>query len=95
MTAISCALVDPNVTMTTGQDPVEVAGVAGQVRRVVDQVTSALPSASGDQQVGAQGIAEHADPQSWLFMQRARYLADGSCDPYAEQMLRRMGLLPH
>ncbi len=94
MTVISYALVDPNVTMTTGQDLVEVAGVAGQLRRVVD-LTSAVHSANAHQQVAAQELDDDADPQSWLFVQRARYLVQGYCDPYAEQMLRRMGLLPH
>lgn len=39
-------------------------------------------------------VLSTADPQAWLFVQRARYLDEGHCDPYAEQMLRRMGLLP-
>lgn len=34
-----------------------------------------------------------ADPQAWLFLERSRYLAEGTCDPYAELMLRRAGFL--
>lgn len=54
-----------------------------------------MHTASVHQQVAAREIAGDADPESWLFVQRARYLSVGYCDPYAEQMLRRMGLLPH
>ncbi|MBW3086538.1 hypothetical protein KEM60_02761 [Austwickia sp. TVS 96-490-7B] len=35
-----------------------------------------------------------ADPQQWLFAQRERFRRDGVCDPWAEQMLYRAGLLP-
>lgn len=95
MTVISYALVAPTVTVSAGQDPVEVAGVAGQLRRVVDHVTSVVQSVTAHQQSAAEEIRSEGDPQTWLFVQRARYLAQGHCDPYAEQMLRRMGLLPH
>lgn len=34
------------------------------------------------------------DPQGWLFRERARYQRDGQCDPWAENMLRRVGMFP-
>ena len=39
------------------------------------------------------GILRRTDPQAWLFAERALYLRSGSCDPYAEQLLRRAGFL--
>ena len=39
------------------------------------------------------GVLRRTDPQAWLFAERARYLRAGSCDPYAEQLLRRAGFL--
>ncbi len=97
MSVISHELVDPNVTVSMGQLPVEVTGVAGQLARVVDKVS--VPAVetlqdSLEQQRSAAEILATADPQAWLFVQRAKFLTDGYCDPYAEQMLRRMGLLP-
>lgn len=46
------------------------------------------------QSAAAAAIVRENDPQAWLFMERARYVATGHCDPYAEQMLRRGGFLP-
>ncbi len=34
------------------------------------------------------------DPQAWLFAERARYARHGVCDPYAQLVLLRAGLLP-
>jgi len=39
------------------------------------------------------GVLRRTDPQAWLFAERARYLRTGSCDAYAEQLLRRAGFL--
>ena len=39
------------------------------------------------------GILRRTDPQAWLFAERARYLRTGSCDAYAEQLLRSAGFL--
>lgn len=39
------------------------------------------------------GVLRRTDPQAWLFAERARYLRTGSCDPYAEQLLRRAAFL--
>ncbi len=38
-------------------------------------------------------VAEPYDTQRWLFAERARYLREGTCDPYAQLMLMRAGLL--
>lgn len=51
------------------------------------------------QQVAWRGIVQASgsgpiDPQDWLFAERERYRRLGSCDPWAEQMLRRAGMLP-
>lgn len=35
------------------------------------------------------------DPQVWLFRERSRFLSTGLCDPWAEHLLRRAGLLPN
>lgn len=59
------------------------------------------PSAMGDLVVDAAtrqgddaaGVVRRVDPQAWLFSERSRYLTTGSCDPYAEQMLRAAGFL--
>ena len=39
-------------------------------------------------------VSRDVDPQAWLFAQRARYVREGTCDPYAQLMLMRAGLLP-
>lgn len=52
-----------------------------------------LEAAAARQAVAVQPLME-IDPESWLFAQRARYAQTGWCDPYAEQMLRRAGMLP-
>lgn len=39
-------------------------------------------------------VSRDADPQAWLFAERARYVREGTCDPYAQLMLMRAGLLP-
>ncbi|WP_040162099.1 hypothetical protein [Mobilicoccus massiliensis] len=39
------------------------------------------------------GVLRRSDPQAWLFAERARYLLTGTCDPYAEQLLRQAGCL--
>ena len=44
--------------------------------------------------VACHGGAVAADPGQWLFAQRERFKRDGACDPWAEQMLYRAGLLP-
>lgn len=94
MTVIGYALVAPSVTMAAS-DHVEVAGVARGLRRVVHHhETSAGLAARASEQVADEKTLRDADPQAWLFAQRTRHLTYGFCDPYAEQMLRRMGLLP-
>lgn len=45
------------------------------------------------QAAAALSAVRTTDPETWLFLERARYLAEGSCDPYAELMLRRAGFL--
>lgn len=37
---------------------------------------------------------QRVDPQGWLFAERSRFLSEGRCDPWAEQMLRRAGVWP-
>lgn len=50
--------------------------------------------AAVDRQAAAARAALRAvDPQAWLFAERTRYLSEGTCDPYAELMLRRGGFL--
>ena len=39
-------------------------------------------------------VTREADPQAWLFAERARYVREGACDPYAQLMLMRASLLP-
>ncbi len=41
------------------------------------------------------GDSCEVDPQAWLFAERARYRETGVCDPWAEHLLRRAGLLPN
>lgn len=40
------------------------------------------------------GREPQVDTQAWLFAERARYRAEGTCDPYAMLMLMRAGMLP-
>lgn len=69
--------------------------------RVFETEAPAAPVAMGDLVVDAAerqgaaviGVLRRTDPQAWLFAERARYLRSGSCDPYAEQLLRRAGFL--
>lgn len=63
-------------------DPVIVA-----VQRQTD-AAHAIGALFGD------AVTRDADPQAWLFAERARYVREGSCDPYAQLMLMRAGLLP-
>lgn len=63
-------------------DPVVVA-----VQRQAD-AARAIGALVGD------AVSRDADPQAWLFTQRARYVREGTCDPYAQLMLMRAGLLP-
>ncbi|MBK7722896.1 MAG: hypothetical protein IPI32_11950 [Austwickia sp.] len=86
-------LVDPSV-ITPSSPPVVVAEIAERLQRVAGQVAQAVDAANQAQHEAVAEILAEADPQAWLFVQRAHYVSQGFCDPYAEQMLRRMGLLP-
>lgn len=54
-----------------------------------DHVTEAVARQSN----AVREVAETVDPQAWLFLQRARFLTEGTCDPYAAAMLHRAGFL--
>lgn len=45
------------------------------------------------QGVAVIGLLRSTDPQAWLFAERARYKREGTCNPYAEQLLRQAGFL--
>ncbi|WP_168581845.1 hypothetical protein [Gephyromycinifex aptenodytis] len=49
--------------------------------------------AAARQGVAVIGLLRRTNPQAWLFAERARYLRDGTCNPYAEQLLRQAGFL--
>ena len=75
-------LVDPT-TSDTRTPFSDTAEADARIYQVVQQQANAAATA----------VAQ-ADPQGWLFAQRARYQREGCCDPWAEQMLARAGLLP-
>lgn len=52
-----------------------------------------LAAAVERQAAAALSAVRAHDPEAWLFLERTRYLAEGTCDPYAELMLRRAGFL--
>lgn len=66
---------------------------------VVAVQRQAAASRAATLQAAPQGMGstnESSDPydtQQWLFAERARYLREGTCDPYAQLMLMRAGLL--
>ncbi len=82
-------------------DPAPRGLVESSVAR--DARTPFTDTASADERVFAMverqatWVAEtvqRVDPQGWLFAERTRFLAEGRCDPWAEQLLRRAGVWP-
>lgn len=64
---------------------------------VLDPLTEAVErqaaAARAAMQAVDRAIERAVDPSAWLFAERRRYLTEGTCDPYAEMMLRRAGFL--
>ncbi|QQS00238.1 MAG: hypothetical protein IPK37_15300 [Austwickia sp.] len=59
-----------------------------------DQVYARVGQQAAWVSVVIAAAAGAVDPQAWLFAERARHQRDGACDPWADQMLYRAGLLP-
>ncbi len=76
-------LVDPTMTSDTRTPFSDTAEADGRIFQMVEQQATWVATA----------VAQ-SDPQGWLFAQRSRYLREGTCDPWAEQLLYRAGLLP-
>ncbi|GAB77401.1 hypothetical protein SAMN05421595_1232 [Austwickia chelonae] len=76
-------LVDPSMASDTHTPFSTTAEADERMFQIVEQ-----------QSAWAAAAVARSDPQQWLFAERARYVREGSCDPWAEQMLYRAGLLP-
>lgn len=75
-------LVDPTLTSDTRTPFCDTAEADDRIFRMVERQTAWVTATT------------RSDPQQWLFAQRARLQVEGMCDPWAEQMLYRAGLLP-
>lgn len=67
------------------------------VERCLDRLSAGRPYAPDSRRPGMDpsAVAEvDEDAQAWLFRERARYVETGICDPWAEHLLRRAGLMP-
>ena len=85
-------LVDPSLTNVTRGPFSDTAEADDRVFLMVQHRAVWSPAERGEPAGSAQ--ASTMDPQDWLFAQRARYQSHGSCNPWAEQMLYRAGMLP-
>lgn len=74
------ALVDPPLTSASRTPFSDTAEADDRVFHIVHQQ--------------AAWVAPGGDPQGWLFAERSRFLREGTCDPWAAQMLAKAGLLP-
>lgn len=91
---------DISAAFTTDAEPrtdvvsPEFACTADRVEYDPDPVVVAVQRHADATARVASTLRDETDPQAWLFAQRSRYLREGACDPYAQLMLLRVGLLP-
>ena len=88
-------LIDPHPTTITRAPFADTAQADERVFAMVEQQATWVGTVVREAgTVACHGGAVAADPGQWLFAQRERFKRDGACDPWAEQMLYRAGLLP-